>query len=94
MGEQTFGKIKKTIAILLAVFFVLSITATAVTASPMKVAFKNDAGVELGVLAAFYDPNACHGSGYWHVRGWYVLEPGETKTAFYTTSRLSSKIQW
>jgi hypothetical protein len=34
MGKQTFDRIKKTLAILLAVFFVASMTAAAVTAAP------------------------------------------------------------
>jgi len=32
MGKQIFGRIKKTVAILLAVFFVVSLTAAAVSA--------------------------------------------------------------
>jgi plastocyanin len=34
MGKQTFGKIKKTVTILLAIFFIAILTATSVTAAP------------------------------------------------------------
>jgi hypothetical protein len=85
-------QIKKTFAILLAVCFVLLLTATSVTAlmkgpvTQMNVVLKNDAGVGLNVIVAFYDPNVCHSTykNNWHVKGWVSLAPGESKEVFTT----------
>jgi hypothetical protein len=44
MGKQTFDKIKKTLAILLAVIFVVSLTAASVSAAPPGGFGKGDGG--------------------------------------------------
>ena len=41
MGKQTFDKIKKTVTILLAIFFVATLTATSVSAKTVDVSIKN-----------------------------------------------------
>jgi hypothetical protein len=59
MGER-FGKVKKTLAILLAVFFVTSLTAAAVSAAP------HDRNGHDG-----YDHDDHYGHGHGHGNDWY-----------------------
>lgn len=60
MGEQ-FGKVKKTLAILLAVFFVMSLTAAAVSAQDGR------GGYDRGG----YDHDDRYGHGHGHGNDWY-----------------------
>jgi hypothetical protein len=64
MGEQTFDRIKKTLGILLVVFFVASLTAAAVSAAP----YDRD-----GRDGYDHDDHYGHGHGndWYHGDDWY-----------------------
>lgn len=54
----------------------------------MKVKFRNNARTTVWVAVMFYDPDICSGDGDdWGTRGWWRIEPGDTKWAFSTTNK-------
>lgn len=53
----------------------------------MDVYFRNESGVGVTILVAFFDPNACiegPNDERWHLKGWYNLAPGATEYIFST----------
>jgi uncharacterized membrane protein len=56
----------------------------------MWVAFKNIYNQSISVAIMKQDTDACGGEGgNWATAGWWLLNPGESKTAFWTTNQYS-----
>lgn len=53
----------------------------------MWLAFKNNYNRTVSVAVMQRDTDACGGYGGWATHGWWVLNPGELKTAIWTANR-------
>jgi uncharacterized membrane protein len=55
----------------------------------MWVAFKNSYSTVVSVAIMRKDSDGCGSYGGWATQGWWVLNPGESKTAFSTSNQYS-----
>jgi len=54
----------------------------------MEIRFRNNYRSTVSVAVMFYSPQACGGEyGNWGTRGWWVIDPGQTKHAINTNNR-------
>jgi len=53
----------------------------------MKVSFRNKYHSTVWVAIMRYNPDKCGEYGNWQTKGWWRLDPGQTKQAFSTTNR-------
>ncbi|MCV7172083.1 DUF1036 domain-containing protein [Mycolicibacterium sp. KC 300] len=53
----------------------------------MYLAFRNNYGRTVSVAVMKRDQDGCGQYGGWATKGWWVLAPGEKKSAIYTTNR-------
>lgn len=52
--------------------------------------FRNSTASTVWVAVMFYSPDSCREYGNWGTRGWWQLEPGQTKLAFHTSNRYAA----